>query len=320
MLFSFGGNLLYSQPDTKLAKKALQKLKFHVHADMFLNPTANLANIVLPVASAWEREGLCTGFDCSLIGMRHVQLRQPVIPAVGDSQSDTSIVMKLSKLLGFSDKFFNCDVDSGYNEILKKTELTASNLRLTPAGIKLAKGGIYKAFEKKNNEGHPVGFLTPTRKIEIYSELFKLNGYAPVPALNSIKDYTVNKCLPLILSGAKTLAFCHSQHRNINSLRKLMPDPTLQISHKTAAPRNIKDGDWVKIITKKGFFIARVQLLKGLAPDSVFAQHGWWVGDFDSKQHRFTTNLNSVIDTSIADPISGSVPMRCSRCEIVKLF
>ncbi len=320
MLFSFGGNILYSQPDTKLAKKALQKLKFHVHADMFLNPTANFANIVLPVASAWEREGLCTGFDCSLAGMRYVQLRQPTIPAVGDSKSDISIIMKLSKLLGFSDKFFNCDLDSGYDEILKKTELTASELRLKPAGIKLSRGMKYRTFEEKNDEGYPIGFLTPTRKIEIYSEVLKFNGFAPIPIFNHTEDCSVTKHLPLILSGAKTVAFCHSQHRNIDSLRKLMPDPILQISDRTAEPRKIKDGDWVKIITRTGIFVARAKLSKGLAPDSVFAQHGWWVGDFDSKQQKFTTNLNSVIDTAIADPISGSVPMRCSRCEIIKLY
>jgi hypothetical protein len=66
MLMSFGTNLLVSQPDTETARKALSALEFHVHADFFVNATARYADIILPVATSWEREGLRTGFDGSL--------------------------------------------------------------------------------------------------------------------------------------------------------------------------------------------------------------------------------------------------------------
>ncbi|MEZ5660512.1 MAG: molybdopterin-dependent oxidoreductase, partial [Burkholderiaceae bacterium] len=55
MLFSFGGNLLASQPEPERARQALGRLEFHVHADFFLNASAAYADIVLPVATAWER-------------------------------------------------------------------------------------------------------------------------------------------------------------------------------------------------------------------------------------------------------------------------
>ena len=63
VLVSFGTNLLVSQPDLPLATRAFEQLEFHVHADFFINATARYADIVLPVATSWEREGLRAGFD-----------------------------------------------------------------------------------------------------------------------------------------------------------------------------------------------------------------------------------------------------------------
>ena len=70
MLVSFGTNLLVSQPDTVIARQALAALEFHVHSDFFVNATAREADILLPAATSWEREGLRTGFDASLEGLR----------------------------------------------------------------------------------------------------------------------------------------------------------------------------------------------------------------------------------------------------------
>jgi hypothetical protein len=55
----------------------------------------------------------------------------------------------------------------------------------------------------------------------------------------------------------------------------------------------------------------------------VFGQHGWWVegaaGSPYDARHPLAANLNRVIDTSRADPVSGSIPLRCSWCEVERL-
>ena len=113
MLVSFGTNLLASQPDTELARQALRALDFHVHVDFFLNTTAQYADIVLPSATSWEREGLRTGFDVSLEGQRRVQLRPAVIAPLGEARSDTDIVLALADRLGLADVMFECSADGG---------------------------------------------------------------------------------------------------------------------------------------------------------------------------------------------------------------
>jgi hypothetical protein len=66
-------------------REALAALEFYAHADLFMNPTAEMADLVLLVASLFEREALKIRFDVSAEAQSLVQLQQPVIPPCGDA-------------------------------------------------------------------------------------------------------------------------------------------------------------------------------------------------------------------------------------------
>ena len=131
-----------------------------------------------------------------------------------------------------------------------------------------------------------------------------------------------SKQFPLRLSAAKTVAYCHSQHRNIASLRRLARDPILEMPPGAACERGIAEGDWVRINTREGSAVARAKLVAALPAGTVFGQHGWWVeGQAESLRCRYplAANLNRVISTARCDPVSGSIPLRCSWCEVEKI-
>ena len=109
----------------------------------------------------------------------------------------------------------------------------------------------------------PRGFPTPTRKIEIYSEQLCDAGYRPIPSFEPGDLVPAPSSFPLQLGNAKSVAFCHSQHRNIKSLRRLMLDPIVELSSQDAAPRAIATGDWVRITTKVGSTVARAKIVPG---------------------------------------------------------
>ena len=166
-------------------------------------------------------------------------------------------------------------------------------------------------------------FPTPTRRIEIYSERLLEHGYRPVPAFAATDIPAAPGGFPLRLSSAKTVAYCHSQHRNIASLRRLAPDPTVEIARDAASARGIGEGDWVRVRTRDGALVARAKLVAGLPPDTVFGQHGGWIDGAEGSpydaDHRLAANLNGIMTTAVDDPISGSIPLRSWWCEVEKL-
>jgi anaerobic selenocysteine-containing dehydrogenase len=321
-LISFGTNALASHPDPDVGRRALTALDFHVHADFFVNASAKYADIILPVATSWEREGLRTGFDVSLDGLRRVQLRPAVIAPTGEAKSDTDIVMALADKLGLGAKMFGLDADAGHNAVLASTGLTVEALRAKPEGVELETQVALDAHEQIV-DGHPRGFPTPTGLIEIYSERLQEIGQPAVPRADPSHTPVSRKEFPLVLGSAKSMIYCHSQHRNIGALRRLMPDPILEMSRSDAEARAIKQGDWVEVRTAAGTAVAKAAVVAELVPGSVFGQHGWWVEGADGTPYGpdrpLAASLNNVITTAEADPVSGSIPLRCSPCEVSRL-
>ena len=245
-----------------------------------------------------------------------MQLRPATIEPIGEAKSDTDIVLALSARLGLSDLMFDCNVDAGYAHLLEPSGIDIDTLRDSSIGVTLSNELPLSSYEKH-------GFTTPTKRLEIYSETLLKAGYDPIPILKaSDLPRNTNKDYPLVLSGAKTIAYCHSQGRNIPALRRLSPDPILEISREDAAHRDIANNDWLQVKSEVGVFFARAKLTEGLEQGSVFAQHGWTVSDASDTpnitEDRLATNMNNAISTDQSDPVSGSIPLRCTVCEVTK--
>jgi anaerobic selenocysteine-containing dehydrogenase len=76
--------------------------------------------------------------------------------------------------------------------------------------------------------------------------------------------------------------------------------------------------------TPRGTMRARAHLNSCLAPNVVCAQFGWWqaceplgLPGYDVVGSG-SANYNGVIGTDVADPISGTIPLRSYLCEVRK--
>jgi anaerobic selenocysteine-containing dehydrogenase len=56
-VIGFGASMLLAHADGQRGREAPKELEFYAHADLFMNPTAEMADIVLPVALAFEPRG-----------------------------------------------------------------------------------------------------------------------------------------------------------------------------------------------------------------------------------------------------------------------
>ena len=328
-MIGFGSNFLVSHADGGRTREALGKLDFYLHTDLTMNPTAELADIVLPVASAWEREGLRVGFEVNQDAESLVQLRQPVVAPQGEARSDTAIIFDLAQRLGFGNQFWNGEIDAGYRHILAPSGILLQTLREHPEGVRVPLKTRYRKYAG-DGSGPAPGFATPTRKVEIYSELFLRHDLAPLPdfvepTTGPVSRPDLAERFPLVLTCAKVTQYCHSQHRNLPRLRKQIPDPSLELHPSAAAARGIAEDDWVAIETPHGKIRARARLRASLDPRVVVGQHGWWqeCRELDLPGYAAvgsgSANYNLAISDEAADPVSGAPSLRSYLCEVRKL-
>lgn len=319
-LFCFGSNLLQSRPGLETGKEALAKLDFYIHADLFITPMARYADVVLPVATAWEREGLQAGFMASQQADALLQLRPRAVPPKGESRSDTWIAFELAKRLGLEEHFFGGDIEAGLRHVIEPSGITLETLRANPAGVRLPLETRYRKYRES-------GFATPSGRVEIYSQQLLDIGQNPLPDFiepspSPHSRPELKEAYPLVLTTAKVTQFCHSQHHSLPSLRKRMPYPLAEIHPETAAARGIAEGDWMSIKSPVGAMRARARLDASLDRNVVSAQFGWWqpcpelgLAGYEGDE----ANYNSLIDHRVCDPVSGSLALRSSLCQVEKL-
>src|SRR6185312_17536875 len=117
-LVNFGANLVLAHGDSARGRDALGALDFFVHTDLFMSPTAELADIVLPATSAWEAEALRIGFEISQDAQATVQLRRPVAAPRGEARPDLRIIFDLALALKLGEHFFDGDIEAAWRHQL----------------------------------------------------------------------------------------------------------------------------------------------------------------------------------------------------------
>ncbi len=328
-LVGFGANLLVAQPDGRRGREALAGLDFYLHADLFMNPTAEQADIVVPVASPFESEALAVGFEVSGEAQAFVQLRRPVVAPRGEARSDTEIAFALATRLGLGHHFWEGDIDAAVRHRLAPAPVDLETLRARPEGVAIPLETRHRKYAEPNGAGVR-GFATRSGKVELYSESLLAHGHAPLPdfAEPGISPRTrpdLAAAYPLVLTSAKSTWFCESQHRGLPSLRRRAPDPTVEMHPDAAVARGIAEGDWVSIETPAARVRARAAFNRSLDPAVVCGQHGWWQGCEEIGAPSFdpfgpdSANFNLLIPHEPSDPIGGSVPLRSWLCQIARL-
>ncbi|WP_274917874.1 molybdopterin-dependent oxidoreductase [Streptomyces sp. WZ-12] len=318
-LVSFGGNMLLSQPDPQRTAQALRQLEFSVHIDLFENPTSRFADLLLPASTPWEREGLRAGFEGSHQAQQRVQLRPRMLDPLGETRSELDLVFDLAGRLGLGSEFFDGDIEAAWNHQLQPLGLTVDQLRQAPGGIDVPLPMRYRKYAETGPDGRVTGFATPTRRVELYSQRLLDHGYSPVPEPAAPPT---DPTFPLTLTCAKNGYYCHSQQRGLSSLRKRYPEPLVEIGERVAADRGIGHDDLVEIRTRNATVRMRARIEPGLHPDTVLADYGWWQSSPDlalpgsDPLADGEQNYNLLIDDAAHDPVSGSVPLRGTACDL----
>ena len=322
-LLSFGGNLVCANGDSGRGREALKQLDFYLQTELFLTPTAELADIVLPASTVWESWYVRDGFTAPSPGLKtRLQYRAAAIDPLPDTRPDPQIVFDLAKALGLGDRFWDGDLEAAFDHVLEPLKITVAELRKHPGGVSQPRPPKYAAYRE-------AGFKTPTRKVEIYSTQFAAHGYAPLPdyeepRLSPVAAPELAKDYPLVLTNGKLRHYLHGQMRSVPDLRKRAPHPTADLHPSTAAKYGLADEEWVYLETQMGRIRVQARVTDEVAPGVVSTQHGWWQScpELDLPGYDpFSpegANVNLIVSNEYMDPISGSISHKANLCRVVR--
>jgi anaerobic selenocysteine-containing dehydrogenase len=308
--------------DPKRWVEALKRLDFVAAVDLFMTPTTQLADVVLPAASFLEKDGVRTWW----VPLQSINKAL----TIGECRPDVEINFELAKR--FDPNFRWDTIHELFDEIIKPSGMTFKELQekgwaFPPEGHPSAP---YHRFEKGllRPDGKP-GFQTPSGKIELYSSLREGWGLEPFahyeePPFTPISQPELHKKYPLILStGRRSPAYFHSEHRNIPWLREIEPDPLIEIHPDTAQALGIGNGEWVWVENWLGRckFKAKVTLV--VPPWMVMATHGWWFpeksGEEPSLFGVWESNVNQLIPMGFQGKDGLGAPIKHLLCNVYKV-
>jgi len=301
-----GCNPAVTWPNTNKVRQGREKLDLMVVTDIFMTETARMADVVLPGTTFLETEDL-RDYPSAISrgGLPLIAKTNRVIEPVGNSMEDWKILAELGRRMGYGEYFPWKDTDELFEYLLKATNVSLDQLKQNPGGVYYAE----KQFQKYLRDG----FNTPSKKVEIYSEIMKEHGYDPLPTFHEPAESPISRPdlvekYPLIfLSGPRTIAYLHSQHRNLPSLRRLVPEPLLEINPQTAGSLGIADGDLVTVESIRGSIKIKAKLNDDVHPKIVTMLHGW-----------SEAPANYLTDDEAHDPVSGYPGFRSVMCRVVR--
>lgn len=310
-LLNFGSNPLATVANARNVYESLLRLDLLVVADMFMTPTAALADYFLP-ASFWPEVNQI--IELPFIAMNSVTAQKKVVQT-GLCRQDEEIMIDLARRLNLP----------GSEETLEEI----LDYRLEPLGLTFAQlqeqetvfpPHKYRKFEKN-------GFHTPSGKIELYSETLGAAGLDPLPVYKEPPESPITqpqtaKKFPCILTtGARKRGYFHSELRQVASLRKLRPNPTAQIHPDTAAKYGIENEQWVFVRSPRGKAKMQAVVTENIKEDVVNVDHAWWYpekegpdfGIWDSNANLLTS------DQPPYDTAFGTYQLRGLLCRIEKI-
>jgi anaerobic selenocysteine-containing dehydrogenase len=110
----------------------------------------------------------------------------------------------------------------------------------------------------------------------------------------------------ILTTGARSLYYTHSQHRNIRGLKEKNPGPCAEIHAETAKKFGIKDGDPIIVESNRGQIKVNALVTKDILEGVVSIPHGW-PGE---------ANVNLLTDIHCREPIMGYPQMKSLLCSI----
>lgn len=248
-MYIMGENPALSDPNLNKTWKALESFEFMVVQDIFLTETAEYADVILPAASNYEKDGSYVNTE------RRVQYSPKVVDPPGQAKADWEIICELSSRLGYPMSYK--DTAEILEEIAQVTPIMAGirQDRIRSVGIQW-----------------PVPTLEHSGTTVMFAEKFPRGRGKFFPASYKLAAEEPDKEYPDVLNTGRILEHWHTgtMTRRSKALTRAINKPFVEMSVQEAEKTELKTGDMVKVSSRRGEITLAVKVSKRIAEGSVF--------------------------------------------------
>jgi formate dehydrogenase alpha subunit len=232
-LYVMGEDIVLSEPNASQVEEGLNQCEFLVVQDIFHNETTRFADIVLPATCFAEKDGVFTNSD------RRVQRVRKAVSAPGEARPDWQIICDIARASGYDMPHYESP-----GEVYK--ELAALSDKFSGISHERidSEGGLQWPCPTDDHPG--TVYLHGDGPI-IGKAGFQAISYRPSDELPD-DDY------PLLLSTGRTLYHynCGTQTLRAKGAMAKQPENFLEMHRKDAKKRGLKDGQKVKVSSRRG--------------------------------------------------------------------
>ena len=289
-----GENPVQSEADQAKAIAALSGLEHLVVQDIFLTRTAQLADVVLPAAAAWaETEGTVTSSE------RRVQRVRKALEPPGEARDDLAIIFDLARRLGGpAEAWGEPSAEAVWNEIRSLSPVHA--------------GMSYARLEAEGGLQWPCYDETHPGELFLHSRLWEdpvPGSRAPfVPVDHDPPVDQLDADFPIRLTTGRRLDSYNTGVQTAGYRSPLRRGEAIDLSPEDAARLRVRDGDRVRVTSRRGAVEAPVRVDEGLRPGLAFMTLHF--------QDDVATNLLTIDAT---DPKSGTAEFKATAIRVERL-
>ena len=289
-LYVLGENPADSEADRHHALKLLRDLKFIVVQDLFYTNTAKLADVVLPAAAGWcESEGTVTSSE------RRVQRVRRAVPLPDGVRDDTQILFDLARLLGHD--WGQPQSETIWNEL---RQLSPMHTGMSYSRLEASGGIQWPCYDESHpGEMYLHGRLWSDPLIGPRAPFFAVENDPPVDQLN--QDF------PIRLTTGRRLDSYNTGVQTGRYTSPLRREEAIDLSPEDGARYNLREGEKVRVSSRRGSVVAPVRFDPGLRPGLAFLTMHF---------HDQVSTNDLTIDA--VDPKSGTAEFKATAIRIEK--
>ena len=303
-IFIFGANPMVSNPNQNLVRQGLEREDlFTIVHDIFVTPTVEYADIVLPAPTFFEYEEFNGGY-----GHNYDCFNERVIEPLGECMDNLELCNRLGQAMGYDDAAFNRTYDDMRAIFLEGKSYSYDDL---------VERGWYDVAPKSWEDQLAEGFPTPSKKFQFASDELAVDHgtrtavYTPDPeSASQAPDLFARYPLALVSPSAKE--FLNGVFGNMEDNNILFEENYVYMTVEDASARGIDDGDEVLVFNDRGQIKRVARVIEGIvALGTALTYKSTW------QKETGVENVNCVTSDSQAD-FGRGVAFQSCLVEITK--